>query len=57
MTYGDRLKRWMVVRLLPRMQRVTLGRFVKKSDADGYASALRQLDPTATIIVVFDSEA
>ncbi|MBD2020938.1 hypothetical protein H6F43_12190 [Leptolyngbya sp. FACHB-36] len=43
-------------RLLPNMQRVTVARFVKESGADGYAVALRRLDPTATVIVVFDAE-
>lgn len=56
MPYVDRIRRWAVVRLLPNMQRVTVARFVKESDADGYAVALRRLDPTATVIVVFDAE-
>lgn len=54
MTYGDRLRRWAVVRLLPNMQRVVVARFVKESDADGYATALRRLQPEAIVIVVFD---
>jgi hypothetical protein len=55
MTYSDRLKRWTVVRLLAKMQRVTVARFVKESDADGFAQALRRLEPQAKFIVVFDS--
>ncbi|PSB26544.1 hypothetical protein C7B82_19540 [Stenomitos frigidus ULC18] len=54
MTYSDRLKRWAVVRLLAKMRRVTVARFVKESDADGFAHALRRLEPQATFIVVFD---
>ncbi|MBW4581315.1 MAG: hypothetical protein KME42_17235 [Tildeniella nuda ZEHNDER 1965/U140] len=54
MTYGDRLKRWAVVRLLATMQRVTVARFVKESDADGFVQALRRLEPHAKLIVVFD---
>ena len=54
MPYGDRLKRWAVVRLLAKMQRVTVARFVKASDADGFAQALRRLEPHAKFIVVFD---
>ncbi|MBW4694536.1 MAG: hypothetical protein KME27_22540 [Lyngbya sp. HA4199-MV5] len=54
MTYGDRLKRWAVVRLLANMQRVTVARFVKESDADGFAQALRRLEPHVKFIVVFD---
>lgn len=55
MTYGDRLKRWAVIRLLPNMQRVTVARFVKRSDADGYAQALCRLEPNAQLSVVFDA--
>lgn len=56
MTYGDRLKRWAVIRLLPNMQRVTVARFVKRADADGYAIALRRLEPNTQIAVVFDTK-
>ncbi|NJO41347.1 MAG: hypothetical protein HC769_06480 [Cyanobacteria bacterium CRU_2_1] len=54
MTYADRLNHWAVVRLLPNLQRVTIARFHKRSDADGYAQALRRLIPDATFIVLFD---
>jgi hypothetical protein len=54
MRYRDRLQRWMVVRHLPQMQRATLARFSKESDADGYAQALRRLDPAGEFVVVFD---
>lgn len=56
MTYSDRLKRWAVVRLLANMQRVTVARFVKESDADGFTQALRRLEPHAKFIVVFEPE-
>lgn len=55
MSYGDRLKRWAVVRLLANMQRVTVARCVTESDADGYAQVFRRLMPNATFVVVFDS--
>ncbi|OUC13378.1 MAG: hypothetical protein B0A82_18025 [Alkalinema sp. CACIAM 70d] len=54
MTYRDRITRWIVVRLLPNMQRVTIARFAKASDADGYAQALRRLAPNQQFIVLFD---
>jgi hypothetical protein len=55
MTYGDRLrKRWVVMRLLPGMQRVEMGHFFRHSDAIGYAQALRRLNPEFEIEVVFD---
>lgn len=54
MSYADRLKRWAVVRLLPNLQRTVVERFHKRSDADGFAQALRRVLPTAEIIVIFD---
>lgn len=54
MTYGDRLKRWAVVRLLAKVQRVTVARFVKESDAAGFAQALHRLEPESRFTVVFD---
>jgi hypothetical protein len=36
------------------MQRVTIAQFVHESDADGFAQALRRLEPEATFLVVFD---
>jgi hypothetical protein len=56
MRYGDRLRRWAVVRLLDDMQRITVARCVKESDADGYAHIFRRLIPNATFIVIFDPE-
>lgn len=54
MTYGDRLKRWVVVLLLPKMQRVDIARFYKYSDAEGHAQTLRRLNPIAHYEVMFD---
>ena len=57
MPYRDRLNRWLVVRLLPNMQRSVVARCRNCSDADGYLHILRQLMPDATFIVVFDGDA
>ena len=55
MTYGDCLrKRWVVVRLLPNMQRVDMAWFYKYSDAIGCAATMRQIDPTFRFDVMFD---
>lgn len=54
MPYKDRLKRWVVVRLLPEMQRIDVERFYSYSDADGYIQTLRRLDPTAELLIMFD---
>ena len=54
MSYRERLQSWAVIRLLKDMQRTTVCRFRKESDADGYAKALRQLIPDGKFIVMFD---
>jgi hypothetical protein len=56
MTYRDRIQRWLVVRLLPNMQRAVIARHAKKSDADGYVQALRRLEPNGKFVVLFDAE-
>ncbi|AFY41224.1 hypothetical protein [Nostoc sp. PCC 7107] len=52
--YKERLNSWIVARLFPDMQRVTVARFRSRSDADGYVQSLRQLMPEANFVVVFD---
>lgn len=48
-------KRWAVVRLLPKMQRVDVVWFYQYSDAEGYAKILRRLDPQYQFKVVFEA--
>ncbi|NEO17888.1 MULTISPECIES: hypothetical protein [unclassified Moorena] len=54
MTYSQRLYPWAVVRLLPKMQRVVVGRFRNRSDAEGHMEALKRLMPDGKFIIVFD---
>jgi hypothetical protein len=56
MTYGDRLRRWVVVRLLPNMQRVDVARFYKYSDAEGHVQILRRINPEFDYLIVFDPQ-
>ena len=56
MPYKDRLNGWLVVRLLPKMQRVVVGRFRRHSDAEGHLQVLRRLMPEAQLVVVFDCD-
>ncbi|HLP88558.1 MAG TPA: hypothetical protein VK184_08215 [Nostocaceae cyanobacterium] len=55
-TYKQRLNPWAIARLLPNMQRVIVGRFRSRSDAEGYLRCLRQLIPVASFVVVFDCQ-
>jgi hypothetical protein len=54
MPYKQRLNSWIMVRLLPNLQRRVVGRFRSWSDADGQIRILRQLLPSDRLIVVFD---
>jgi hypothetical protein len=47
MAYERRIKRWVVVRILPSLRHVDVARFYRFSDAEGYAQVLRQLNPQA----------
>jgi hypothetical protein len=56
MSYRDSLYCWLIVRLLPNMQRKVVARCRTRSDADGHLQALRRLMPDAEFTVVFDPE-
>ena len=53
--YQAKLHPWCIVRLLPKMQRVVVGRFRKGNDADEHIRSLRQLIPQGQFVVMFDS--
>ncbi len=56
-SYLDRfLTNWAIVCLLPNMQRIIVGRFRTRTDADGHLRVLRQMMPNREFIVVFDCE-
>ncbi|TAG17241.1 MAG: hypothetical protein EAZ39_14045 [Oscillatoriales cyanobacterium] len=52
--YQKRLYPWAIAKLMPNMQRTVVGRFRRRSDADGHLLCLRQLMPQASLLVVFD---
>ncbi|MBD1871670.1 hypothetical protein H6F95_31090 [Cyanobacteria bacterium FACHB-471] len=54
MSYGESLQCWAVIRLLPHMQRITIRRFRRESDADGYLKALRRYVPEGKFVLLFD---
>jgi hypothetical protein len=56
MPYKDRLNRWLVVRLLPNMQRITVAHFFRHSDAEGYLRIIRQLIPNAQFVIMFNAD-
>ncbi len=54
MPYEKRLSPWIIVRLLPNLQRTVVGRFRSWSDADGHLRVLKGLLPNARLTVIFD---
>ncbi|MEQ9235797.1 hypothetical protein [Coleofasciculus sp. E2-BRE-01] len=54
MPYKERLYPWVLVRLLPKMQGVTVAQNRSRSDADGYLRILRRLMPNAQFVVMFN---
>ena len=54
MTYAERLYPWAIIRLLPRMQRVVVGRYRNRSDAEGHLRALKRLMPDGEFVIIFD---
>ncbi|MEW6491798.1 MAG: hypothetical protein AB1589_04505 [Cyanobacteriota bacterium] len=56
MPYKERLNPWVLVRLLPNMQRITVGQFRTRSDADGHLEIIRRLIPNAKFVVMFSPE-
>ena len=57
MAYHSRLKPWVVVLLLPKMQRLDVARFHSFSDTDGHAQVLRRLQPDREYVVMFEPPA
>ncbi|NEO81897.1 hypothetical protein [Moorena sp. SIO4G3] len=54
MTYAERLYPWAIIRLLPRMQRVVVGRYRNRSDAEGHLRVLKRLMPDGEFLIIFD---
>lgn len=54
MPYRDRLKRWLVVRWLPGMQRSIVTACYVRSDAEGYLRTMQRLMPHDKFEIVFD---
>jgi hypothetical protein len=49
-----RLFPWIIVRLLPNLQRITVGRFRHRSHAEGHLRVLKRVMPLAELAIAFD---
>ena len=56
MTYRERLHPWIVVRLLPSMQHLVIGRFRRRVDAEGHLRFMQQQIPEGEFVVMFDGQ-
>lgn len=54
MNYTDR-RPWCVICLQPNLQHRTLNRFERRHEAEAHLKVLRQMAPTASYTVMFDS--
>lgn len=54
MPYRERLSPWVLVRLLPNMQQVTVAQHRSRSDADGHLEIIRRLMPNDKFVVMFN---
>jgi hypothetical protein len=54
MSYSEQLHAWVIVRLLPKMKRRIVRRFRRWGDADSYLKILRQGDPKAEFLLIWD---
>jgi hypothetical protein len=54
-SYRNRLNGWAIARVVANQERVIVARFRSRSDADGYIQHLRQIIPTASFEIFFDS--
>lgn len=52
--YLQQLKPWCIIKPLPNMQRIVVGRFRSLSDAEGHLQVLRGLIANASYCIVFD---
>ena len=49
--YQKRLYPWAIAKLMPNMQQAIVGRFRRRSDADGHLLCLRQLMPQVRLVI------
>ena len=55
MTYLQRLNPWCIIRPLPNMRTLIVGRFRRRVEAEGHLRILKQIMPTVPFEVVFDA--
>lgn len=54
MTYQHSLHAWVIIRRLPKLQRVVINRFRGRREAENYLRVLRGLTPDGDFVIMFD---
>jgi len=54
MTYKDKLNPWCIIRPVSNVQMRIVGRFRRRSDAEGHLQILKQLIPNVPLEIMFD---
>ncbi|NJL41580.1 MAG: hypothetical protein HC899_36500 [Leptolyngbyaceae cyanobacterium SM1_4_3] len=54
MSYYQQLHPWCIVRLLPNLQRATVARCRRRTDAEAHLKLLHQQITTAQFVILFD---
>ena len=54
MTYKDKLNPWCIIRPISNVQMRIVGRFRRRSDAEGHLQILKQLIPNVPFEIMFD---
>ncbi len=54
MTYKAQLYPWCIIRPLPNMKSLIVGRFRRRSDAEGHLQILRRMIPAVAFQIMFD---
>lgn len=54
MSYKDQLSPWCIIRLLPDLQRITVARFRRRSQAEECLKTLQRMNPTCHYQIIFD---
>ena len=54
MTYREQLTPWCIIRHLPNLQRITVGRFRRRNDAEDHLRLIRRMCPNVPFSLIFD---
>ena len=55
MTYQKKLSPWIIVRTQPEQQPITVGRYRRRTDAEGHVRVLKQMIPDIELAIIFES--